>query len=309
MKVQLFCYNLTFKQPFNFKNKVTQTKKGLLISIDNKWGEIAPLEGFSRESYEEALNQTMQICEGEPPENVCSSVDFGFSSALKAYPHSLKHKISTLGITPSSQCSKIKVHHLSIDRCISLIKKIKSKHPHILLRLDCNQTWTLSESLFFAKHFDKTDFDYLEEPTKTFEETKEFYNKTGFPIALDETLYQNNFTFEKLQLACLILKPTMIGGTKKIDPFMVYAKKNGAKVSFSSSFESGIGLQNILGLASYYQDRSFHGLDTLKFFKNDILEKPLDVQKKTDKLFIKPNLKTLQKIGTWNISPALLSKL
>jgi O-succinylbenzoate synthase len=309
LKIALYDYTLTFKKPFFFKTGKVLHKKGLLVCIDSHWGEIAPLEGFSKESYEEARSQTLQICDGNLSFPLLPSVAFGFCSALNHPPHTLKQRSSSLGISPFSKCAKIKMHKFSIDRAISEIRKIKEEHPNTLLRIDCNGSWTLSEALYFAKHFEKDNFEYLEEPVKTIEEIKEFYKRTDFPIALDESLYQNSFSFETLPLSCLILKPTMIGGIKSLMPFVEYAKTIGAKVSFSSSFESGVGLQNILGIASHFRCSCYQGLDTLKFLKNDLLQKPLDVQKNPDKLFIRPEEKNLQKIGIWNLSPALSNKL
>jgi len=65
LKIDLYSYKLIFKKPFFFKTIEVLTKKGLLLCIDNHWGEIAPLEGFSAEGLEDAIDQILRICKGD----------------------------------------------------------------------------------------------------------------------------------------------------------------------------------------------------------------------------------------------------
>ena len=54
MTLALYRYQLPFTQPLTFHGKVEVAREGLLVRINDGWGEIAPLPGFSRETLAEA---------------------------------------------------------------------------------------------------------------------------------------------------------------------------------------------------------------------------------------------------------------
>ena len=283
--VEIYSYKIPFKAPLCLKNGKVLFRKGLLLNIDSLWGEIAPLEGFSKESLEDALTQTIKLCTGETEENLFPSVSFGFCSALngKKYelPTSYLYQKANLGIEKGSNasCAKIKLHHFDIEKSILTIQDILKEYPNIRLRIDCNQSWSLDEALLFSKQFARDTFDYLEEPLKNPEELIEFYKKTKFPIALDESLYQKKgLSLNLLQhraIKTFILKPMMIGGIRELSFWIDFAKEKDVQIVLSSSFESSVGIKKILGLANYFSITTPVGVDTLKFFAKDAADKIL----------------------------------
>lgn len=246
---------------FSYK---TQSREGLILQWNNGFGEIAPLPGYSKETLEEAKEEILRNLPNLPDAKpTLPSVQFGLFAASKPLSlNPLRVPISALN-HPKLGCNtlKLKVKNLSLTEAIELVKKYLGKYR---LRIDCNRSWTLSQALFFASHFSRTDFEYLEEPTQTFEELELFSKKTLFPIALDESLRENVPYGQIPTLQAFIVKPTLMGIIPKLPPEI--------PVVFSSSYESSLGLLQIARLAS---GTIPHGLDTVS---DDFLIPPLRIE-------------------------------
>ncbi len=227
-----------------------QYQQKLLVQIDDCWGEISPLPGFSQETFAEAKQEILQVLH-EDKQPTLPSVIFGLSvSPLTP----IKVPLCALN-RPRVGCStlKLKVGHLTIDEAVPFVKQYIGKYR---LRIDCNRKWNLEKALAFTKHFRPTDFEYLEEPTH---ELDEFAKRTDFPIALDETLR------EYKDIACAkfaIIKPTLSGTIPKLP----------IPIIFSSSYESSLGILQIARLGSR---EIAHGLDT---FSPDFIDPPITVE-------------------------------
>lgn len=230
----------------------TLKRKGLIVQIGNGWGEIAPLPGFSKETFSQAKQEALDVF-FDKKKPTLPSVIFGFSSAQKPLT-SVKVPLCALH-TPHSGCKtlKLKLGDLSVDEAIKRVKEYIGKY---ILRLDFNQKWTLSQALSFAKHFQKTDFEYLEEPVKEFEDLLFFSNETGFPIALDES--------RKLvpNVKALVIKPTLWGTVPE----------SKVPIVLSSSYESSIGILQIAALSNSSLPQ---GLDT---FSPDFITPPITIE-------------------------------
>lgn len=149
-----------------------------------------------------------------------------------------------------------------------------------LLHLDANQAWNLNDAVAFGNEVGLAAVDYIEEPFKNIEHIPDFFNKTTIPVALDESLLKVGLKdIRSLDgVDILILKPTLLGGIEKAYALMEETKRLGIVCLVSSCYESGIGilaLANLAGCTS--RDRSA-GLDTLKFFKEDILKDPFKIE-------------------------------
>jgi O-succinylbenzoate synthase len=242
---------------YRYKNE----REGLLLNYNDGWGEIAPLPGFSKESFQDALDETIELLPNLPAANPkLPSVRFGVSSALKPFPSKPIH-LPLCALTPREGFTtlKLKLGSLSLERAIDLVKK----HLNFRLRLDFNRMWTLDQALEFASHFKKTDFEYLEEPVNSFKDLVRFSEITEFPIGVDESLLTDPWqTVPSLKAA--IVKPTLLG---EIPPI-----PKGIDLILSSSMESGIGLISIARLAT---NNLAIGLDTYPFLKEDYLINPI----------------------------------
>lgn len=229
-------------------------REGLILESAIGWGEIAPLPGFSRETLEEARAEIIAFLEtGKKPK--LPSVQFGLASALQ--PFSLKPlrvPLCALKVPrPGFSSLKLKLKEVSVEQAVIQARALKDRFR---LRLDCNRAWTLEQALEFASHFKPDDFEYLEEPVAS--GLAEFSRRTGFPIAVDESLRNGSYK-EIPTVKAAIVKPTLMGGVPKLD----------LPIVLSSSFETSLGILQIARLA---QNDLPQGLDT---FQEDLLQPPL----------------------------------
>ncbi len=238
-------------------------RKGFIIQVEDGFGEIAPLPGWSQETLEETRKELFDYLFSKiPPKS--PSAQFGIASAKTAFSTKpLKIPLCSLN-TPKNGCHtlKIKIGHMTPHQAIEYVK------PHIgkyRLRLDCNQMWTLQEAIFFASFFQKTDFEYLEEPTQSSDLIR-FVQETDFPIAIDETFRQNPDVYQKLpNVKAIIMKPTLFG----------HIPHSTTPIVLSSSYESSLGL---LQIARQAHPQIAHGLDTFEDFNQSILFPPLKAE-------------------------------
>ena len=98
------------------------------------------------------------------------------------------------------------------------------------------------------------------------------------PVALDESiaegLYQEDFLQNKTWARAVVLKPTLLGGTRTAEDWAAEAIECGLKPVVSSCFESGVGLIALAHLAATITEEDIPaGLDTYDWLAEDILER------------------------------------
>lgn len=263
-------------------------RNGLILKmIDNfrkeRWGEIAPLPGRSKENIQQVRGQLLQILsEGKLDEELLPSVQFGLESAL-AFPfpsitaplYAFLHGEQPDEILQQAEAAhakgytvaKVKIGSFKMDLAIDLLNSLKNRFR---LRVDCNSAFSLDEANDLFSHFDPGQFDYVEDPTYEVFRLADF----RFPFAMDETVFDcfslPIHTYSHLY--GFILKPTILGGKKGCAPFVQFAKKHRLKVVFSPAFESGLGLLQILSVARHFDLISDPlGLDTHRCLAQDLL--------------------------------------
>ncbi len=176
---------------------------------------------------------------------------------------------------------------------------------HALLHVDANRRWNFEQAMEFGKHVSCAAIEYIEEPFADLSRVSEFFQETLIPVALDESLGKLTFAEVKAMdgVDYVVLKPMMLGGIEKTWEMMRDARNVALNAVISSSYESGVG---ILGLAHLAGDGNHHvsvGLDTLKYFDQDLLIKPLLIERGvlnvTDKWINKDalNLNLLKLVG------------
>jgi O-succinylbenzoate synthase len=229
-------------------------REGLIIASHHGYGEISPLPGFSRETFEEAKAEILAVLKnGATP--TLPSVRFGLSCVQRKLS-SIHLPLCALGPRPNFPTIKLKLGHLPMGEAIALTKQ----HLHLNLRLDCNRAWTLDQALHFAGHFKPTDFAYLEEPLQNWEDLIMFSQRTHFPIALDESIHNDWSQIPSLK--AIVVKPTIVGYIPEVPSHL--------DLILSSSYETGLGLLHIAHLA---QNTLPIGLDTYR--QKDLLINPI----------------------------------
>ncbi len=256
-------------------------RKGILINTDNnRWAEISPLPGRSKETFDEALQQLIRFFAGKHKGDLFPSVQFGLESLNSApFEPMQTSTYALLSGTPDEVLRqakvaakqgyatvKLKVSSFSIQLAQELIHTLQKQFR---LRIDCNSAFSFRDAISLFSPFAIDDFDYIEDPTFETDRLREFTH----PFALDETV--TNFHQMGLentpQLYGFILKPTILGGKKGCAPYVEYAKQHKLKVVFSPAFESGLGLMQILKLAKEFALEGLVGLDTYRYLKHDLL--------------------------------------
>jgi O-succinylbenzoate synthase len=308
--LRIYQYKLPFKSPLKLAKQTLHYREGLIIELrhqDNSvsFGEIAPFPMLHQETLAMAKSQLIKICEQSITDinfqTLYPSVRFGIESALfdfKSYKNMNKLiKVNGLLVGDSTReqskfllkngYQSLKVKVSNVNHNIENIHFIRTLNKNISIRLDANCTFTLEQAIDFGNKVNKYNIEYIEEPLKidniTFnehlEQLDEFYKMTKIPVALDETLQAQILKKSDIfasGIQAFILKPSTFNGFKEMFKYSQYARQNNIKIVISSPFHSGIGLNTESMLAGILTDKNTAaGLDTWRYFKHDVLKKPL----------------------------------
>lgn len=293
MTLALYRYHLPFIQPLTFHGKVEAAREGLLVRIDDGWGEIAPLPGFSKETLAEAQTEAIacltQLARGEAIAPRLPSVQFGLDCARRQWPEQtatlpapypliqgspqelLKNWKLWLHETPLK--AKLKVARYPMRDELALIRLLLDRRPNLKLVLDANQGWTREEAWAFCGHLDANRIEYLEDPCARFDDIAFVAARTNMPVALDELLSQGEAWQPIPQLKALVLKPMLLGSLANSEALVARARELRLKVIVSSCFESGVGLGQLARLAGEWAPDQAPGLDTRRWLTGDLLDK------------------------------------
>ena len=269
------------------------------------WGEISPLPGFSSETLSEARVQTEEFA-AQPGASVSDaassslpSVRFGFEMASESLSllQSPGHRFGSPGthidlcglLTGSRQqmiadahrmkaigykAVKVKVGGRSVADEVELVKELAGKIAGIKFRLDANGAWELTEAEEFLSGLKGVNIDYIEEPVADRYDLRYLARNCHVPIALDETLRIPEASAFMPFAQVLVLKPSLLGELRSLAEFADTAVENGKRCIISAAWETGIGLNALLRLASTLP-AEIHGLDTYRYLGQDILHRPL----------------------------------
>jgi o-succinylbenzoate synthase len=157
--------------------------------------------------------------------------------------------------------------------------------PGVMIRLDANQQWDFQTAVTFAKGINdnKAFIEYIEEPFrfKNIRGLGQFYQETGIPTALDETLQGKKPGDLQIPegLAAIVLKPSLLGGFGQIGGFTDLARQHRLKPIISSCFEAGPGFAELCKIVLTIDfDDSASGLDTLKYLDGNLFLRPVTIE-------------------------------
>jgi O-succinylbenzoate synthase len=282
MIIQSYCF-----KPFLINSRIF--RKGICLRLEGSNGrkttvEVSPLPGFSKESFQDAKRQLLQIKReitatqwskstlqilGEM--NLFSSVYFGLEMGILDLldPVEGREKVKTYALlfgttreiaTDAALLEKqgireikVKLGHLSLKSAHDVIDPLIHSFS---IRLDFNSNWNKDQTLRFCERYCQDQFLYIEEPCSSPEELSDF----PYPFALDETLRTFNYQplLKASMLKKLILKPTI---NYPITPFL----QSGIPCVITSSFESKIGINQLRRMIRRFGlQKDLHGLDTLR---------------------------------------------
>lgn len=176
---------------------------------------------------------------------------------------------------------KVKVGRSIFDKEIAAINKLSEiVKGKATLRLDANRQWSLNTALEFCNQTASPQIEYIEEPLSNMNEIPEFTESSPIALALDETLVEKNIEYVKQlkKIAAYILKPSLLGGFNKTAELIRQASQNNITPVISAAFPTSVSLKAYsIFAAKMNLDNIPHGLDTLKFLAEDILQNPLTI--------------------------------
>jgi len=265
-------------------------REGILLRQGNRWGDAAPLPGWSRETLKEveaslhgsedfvpaSLQCAWEALEGEwvplredVPLNALldGNAQEILAGAVRAYRE-------------GCLCLKIKTSGVDVARLPDLLNDITRETEGLCqLRLDPNRSWTFEASLRIAESLRDFPIEYFEEPLTDVHRLPELIAREACPIALDETL--RDISPADLALfqgaAALVLKPTLMGGFEHCREFAREGERLGMTSVVSAAYESGVGIHTLGRFAASLPRISAAGLDTYSRLESDVLTSRLDL--------------------------------
>lgn len=277
-------------------------RRGWLVKAEGRegrigWGEIAPLEGFSCESPDEAAAQIREwrSAPTRDLEGLLPSVRCGLEQALEsgcAWPRvRARRQTVTIGrlllgtrrnvLDAARNCReagyravKLKVGRRDIDTEIALVREVRRiVGPATGLRLDANGAWSLESAAAFGRGVRAASVEYIEEPLRERGQLEELARRHDVPVALDESLAEllPSDLGRHAYASAAVLKPMVLGGYARTLQWAQEAARLGMRYAVSSFFETGVGLSGLVRLASALPGDKPAGLDTYRFLERDVV--------------------------------------
>jgi o-succinylbenzoate synthase len=307
-------YQLPLREPVRVGGVVSAERKGWLVGVRDEgsgvgWGDIAPLPGLSKESYEE-VEAALTLLLRDPvlrerfDASACTypaSVVCGLEMALvqlgapDTMPAALEDLIPWRDPLPLSgllrenesiehgadrarregySAVKIKVGRASVEEDIERVKRFAARAGRdVALRLDANRAWDPEQASRFMQGVGDVSLEYIEEPLHQDRDVVAWMKETGAPVALDETLMdlQPSDVSRFAGVKALVLKPTVLGGLSRARAFAEEGLLHGAYPVVSAAYESGVGIAALARFAMALGGSAAAGLDTYRMLEKDVM--------------------------------------
>lgn len=280
MRFEFRTYQRRFRQPLKTHYGEWAIREGILIRLDDRFGEITPLEWFGSESMADAI----EFCQSAPKEIDLDWIQqipfpacqFGFESALhsgqfKPIAHSAL--ISDVRNWRSLwnqgyRTFKLKIAIAPIETEIATVKALLDELPkEANLRLDANMGLNASETHQWLELCDYGNIEFIEQLMRMdqFETMLKLSQQYRTAIALDESvanLAQLQDCYDRGWRGIFVIKPAIAGFPSKLRQF---CQEHQLDTVFSTVFETAIGRNAGLRLAAELSDRAV-GYGTTHWF-------------------------------------------
>ena len=257
-------FTLPLVRPFNWGGGELRSREGEVWAGDKAMVEWAPFPGLHQclDRYRHYLLSELAFWEGV---NLVEAKDISFHGLM-----SYRGREDEWEYLKSFSVIKVKCARDSVSRDIEFFHFLCRKFPRARFRLDANRLWSEGELEQFILAVDEKRIDYFEEPTPHSLDLTE-----RFPIALDETILTCS-EWESLKSArALVIKPHLYGDMEQVLELMDWGKSRGIPIVLSALFNSSVGTQNLLRLATLCPDSTVHGLDPYFYLARDTVKNPL----------------------------------
>ncbi|MCD6200704.1 MAG: o-succinylbenzoate synthase [Bacteroidales bacterium] len=182
---------------------------------------------------------------------------------------------------------KLKIGALDFKEELDLLhfvrKEFTEDHPEI--RLDANGAFQPEEALEKLKRLSDYDIHSIEQPIRQgqWEEMAALCAFSPIPVALDEELIglwqdtERNKMLDTIKPHYLILKPSLLGGFKACQKWIMLASKKNTGWWITSALESNIGLNAIAQWTYTLKNPLPQGLGTGRLYTNNF-DSPLFIR-------------------------------
>lgn len=304
--ISVHSYSLPLVCPLDLAGEWMESRAGCLVELiaasgQRGWGEIAPLPGAN--SREELYAVPEWNPDRFDAEHVTPSVRCGLDMAFfnlddrTAMPEPLK----SLEVKPRDvpvnalllgdpddmlhqarvaqhegyRTMKIKVGRRSPATEVQILHKINQVvSGDVVFRLDANRSWIAEEADRYLDVLSEMNVEYVEEPFADPRYSLAWSERTGVPVALDESI--RSLEPSALQaytgIRAIVLKPTLVGGLVRCVELAEAAQSMGAYPVISALMESGVGTLSLARFATAVCDpETAVGLDTYRWLNDDVL--------------------------------------
>jgi O-succinylbenzoate synthase len=306
-QLRLYEYALPIKPKNSLKGF---TRKGLILESPEHqlYAEASPLPGCSQESYEEALAElhsllphllhissqlelsnflqrkklypSVRFCIHALFDQLFFPLSYPLSIPIRHYidiPYEGTHSSSLILqniqalYRDSSQTFKIKLGPYPIEQARILLRSILDSYP-CLLHLDMNSQWTLQDLCKLCDCFDKHAFYCLEDGVNNLQDLTLFASRYPHPLSIDHLLrtYSIHPFLTLPSLKSCEFKPSLDMNMFLDSSLSSLLQEKSISYTFSSLYESGIGIAAIARLGARHIPSSCLGIDTLGVFSQSL---------------------------------------
>ena len=227
---QMYRYRLPLARPLALGGATLTHRSGLVVALHDdageiRYGDIAPLPGFSTETLDEAASEARRLVRsmlssprhGQPAhvhgikdradsfDNLSGppSVLFGLQSALvgcgRAGTRPAGVLVNALVAGPDEDAArdlvragytsaKLKVGRNTVEEDATRVRDFwNALEGQVALRLDANRAWDSAAALRFSDQIRDVSVEYIEEPVDNAHDLERFAESSRIPVAIDET--------------------------------------------------------------------------------------------------------------------------
>ena len=163
---------------------------------------------------------------------------------------------------------------LSLEEDVEKIHRLRENHPHLTLRFDGNQGYTVAQAVQFVEKTRAARIEILEQPTLVADEEKlgEVTRKVHIPVMADESLKSLKDAFRLAQnsrMNMVNIKIQKVGGIMEAMHINSVARAAGLEAMIGCIDECRLGISSGLHFALSRPNTVYADLDGHLDFEND----------------------------------------
>lgn len=304
MKMDLAYFELPFRKPYHIGGESISVRRGVMVRCQTGkrygFGEVAPLQGFHRETLVDAL-QSLQEAIRNKSTPLLPSAAFGLSCAIETAAGTARYGFAdpapasdigvnaffsgsareakaafTAGEFDGFRTIKIKIGRgKAVDDLRTVTTILNLVDESVQIRLDGNRRMTLVTAERLLSRLDGSRIEYIEEPLKDHSDLSELSRRVNLVMAVDESLHIGLPIDEVLGapgIEVQILKPSLIGSLEAVESVVTQGRIHGTETVLSTAIDSSYTIALVARMASALgvADRD-HGLGTANLFVSDVV--------------------------------------